>query len=52
MQDPRPQNLSDTELVHYAELLGYDNLSSDWTAELAKRLDARITADELENTHP
>ena len=49
MQSTNPKNLSDQELVHYADVLGYETLSPEWVEELAKRLEYRIEeADEPE----
>lgn len=39
MQGIKPQGLTTRELLDYAHLFGYDKLSADWVAELAKRLE-------------
>ena len=39
MQGLKPQRLTTRELLDYAHLFGYDKLSPEWVAELAKRLE-------------
>ena len=39
MQGIRPQGLTNQELLNYAHLFGYDKLTPEWVAELAKRLE-------------
>lgn len=37
MQGLQPQNLTNTELRHYASLQGVQNLPPEWLQEIAKR---------------
>ena len=39
MQGIRPERLTNQELLNYAHLFGYDKLTPEWVAELAKRLE-------------
>lgn len=39
MQGLKPQRLTNRELLDYAHLCGYDKLTPEWVAELAKRLE-------------
>jgi hypothetical protein len=43
MQGIKPQGLTNKELLDYAHLFGYDKLSPEWVAELAKRLEQADT---------
>lgn len=42
MQDIRPQQLTDQELVHYAHLMGYDKLPTAWVQEIVTRFERSL----------
>ena len=42
MQSIRPENLTNEELVRYAQLTGADKLGKEWVAELLKRFEATL----------
>lgn len=37
MQDVRPHNLSNDELLRYAYVIGHDKLPTEWVSEIIKR---------------
>lgn len=44
MQGIQPHTLTDEELLHYADLMGAEELTSEWVGEIVKRAFSGWTA--------